>query len=110
MDKPYGTLDRHSDQPRVCSVDVGAPFRWLQRGWVDMRENLAASVSYGLLFSGIGYFILGYTSPYPYLFSAAIYYAEPEWTTTMRADIQGFFLNPINLGTYNLYKLHRGTA
>jgi peptide/nickel transport system substrate-binding protein len=41
---------------------------------------------------------------------SAIYYAEPEWTTTMRADIQGFFLNPINLGTYNLYKLSRGTA
>ncbi|HEX3304501.1 MAG TPA: ABC transporter substrate-binding protein, partial [Thermomicrobiales bacterium] len=41
---------------------------------------------------------------------SAIYYAEPEWTTTMRKDIQGFFLNPINLGTYNLYKLHRGTA
>lgn len=41
---------------------------------------------------------------------SAIYYAEPEWTTTMRADIQGFFFNPINLGTYNLYKLSRGTA
>ena len=41
---------------------------------------------------------------------SAIYYAEPEWTTTMRKDIQGFFLNPINLGTYNLYKLHRGSA
>jgi peptide/nickel transport system substrate-binding protein len=41
---------------------------------------------------------------------SAIYYAEPEWTTVMQADIQGFFLNPINLGTYNFYKLSRGTA
>ncbi|WP_332671409.1 DUF2189 domain-containing protein [Aromatoleum sp.] len=72
MDKPYGTLDRHSDQPHVRAVDTGDPFRWLGRGWADMRENLAASVSYGLLFSGIGYFILAYTSGFPYLFGAAI--------------------------------------
>lgn len=71
MDKPYGTLD-HSDPPRVRPIDIGDPFRWLQRGWEDMRDNLAASVSYGLLFSGIGYFILAYASGLPYLFSAAI--------------------------------------
>jgi peptide/nickel transport system substrate-binding protein len=41
---------------------------------------------------------------------SGIYYAEPEFTTTMRADIQGFFFNPINLGTYNLHKLSRATT
>jgi peptide/nickel transport system substrate-binding protein len=40
----------------------------------------------------------------------AIYFAEPEWTTTMRKDIQGFFFNPINLGTYDFHKMRRGTA
>lgn len=72
MDKPYGTLDRHSEHPHVRPIDIGDPFRWLQRGWEDMRRNLPASVSYGLLFSGIGYFILAYTNGIPYLFSAAI--------------------------------------
>lgn len=41
---------------------------------------------------------------------SGIYFAEPEFTTTMRAEIQGFFFNPINLGTYELHKLSRGTA
>jgi peptide/nickel transport system substrate-binding protein len=41
---------------------------------------------------------------------SAIYFVEPEFTTTMQANLQGFFFNPINLATYNLYKLHRGTA
>ena len=38
----------------------------------------------------------------------AIYFAEPEFTTTMQKDIQGFFFNPINLGTYQFHKLYRG--
>ena len=38
----------------------------------------------------------------------AIYFAEPEFTTTLRRDIQGFFFNPINLATYDFHKMYRG--
>ncbi len=37
----------------------------------------------------------------------AIYYAQPEWTTVLRKDVEGFVFNPINIGTYDLHKLHR---
>lgn len=40
----------------------------------------------------------------------AIYFAEPEFTTTLRTDIQGFFFNPINLGTYEFHKMYRAAA
>jgi peptide/nickel transport system substrate-binding protein len=41
---------------------------------------------------------------------SAIYFAQPEFTTTMRADIQGFFFNPINTGTYEFHKLSRAAS
>jgi peptide/nickel transport system substrate-binding protein len=41
---------------------------------------------------------------------SGIYLYEPEFTTTMQADIQGFFFNPINLATYDFHKLSRGAA
>jgi peptide/nickel transport system substrate-binding protein len=37
----------------------------------------------------------------------AIYYAQPEWITVLRRDVAGFVLNPIFLGSYDLYRLHR---
>ena len=37
----------------------------------------------------------------------AIYYIQPEWTTVLRRDVGGFVFNPINIGTYDLHKLHR---
>ncbi len=40
----------------------------------------------------------------------ALYYIQPTWITVLRADIQGFFFNPINIGTYNFWKLSRATA
>lgn len=39
----------------------------------------------------------------------AIYYLQREWTTVMRRGIEGFVFNPINIGTYNFYRLHRTT-
>jgi hypothetical protein len=39
----------------------------------------------------------------------AIYYAEPEWTTVLRKDVEGFVFNPINIGTYDLHKLYRAS-
>jgi ABC-type transport system substrate-binding protein len=37
----------------------------------------------------------------------AIYYAQPKWTTVLQANIEGFFFNPINIGTYDFWKLSR---
>jgi peptide/nickel transport system substrate-binding protein len=37
----------------------------------------------------------------------AIYYAQPEWTTVLRQDVEGFVFNPINIGTYDLWELYR---
>jgi peptide/nickel transport system substrate-binding protein len=37
----------------------------------------------------------------------AIYFAQPEWTTVLRKDVEGFVFNPINIGTYDLWELYR---
>jgi peptide/nickel transport system substrate-binding protein len=37
----------------------------------------------------------------------AVYYAQPLWTTVYRKDVQGVVFNPINLGTYNFWKMSR---
>ena len=72
MDKPYNTLDRHFHLPHVRQVEASRPLLWLRMGWDDMRANLAASLTYGLIFSVIGYLILAYATDLPYLFTAAI--------------------------------------
>jgi peptide/nickel transport system substrate-binding protein len=40
----------------------------------------------------------------------AIYYLQRQWTTVMRKDIAGFVFNPINIGTYDFYRLHRAAG
>jgi peptide/nickel transport system substrate-binding protein len=40
----------------------------------------------------------------------AIYYAQPKWTTVLQAEIDGFAFNPINIGTYDFWKLSRKTS
>ena len=37
----------------------------------------------------------------------AIYYMQRMWTTILRKEIQDFMFNPIYIGTYDFYKLHR---
>jgi peptide/nickel transport system substrate-binding protein len=39
----------------------------------------------------------------------AIYFSQPEWTTVLRKDVEGFVFNPINIGTYDLHKLYRAS-
>lgn len=39
----------------------------------------------------------------------AIYYMQRQWTTILRADIDGFVFNPINIGTFNFYTMSRAT-
>jgi len=72
MDNPYNALDRHFHLPHVRHVDASRPLRWLSRGWGDLRENLGASLPYGLAFAIAGYLLLSYATDLPYLFTAAI--------------------------------------
>lgn len=72
MDKPLSSLDQHFHLPHIREVDPSRPFQWLRMGWSDMRDNLGASLAYGLVFAAIGYAILSYAAVMPYLFTAAI--------------------------------------
>jgi len=72
MDKPYDSLDQHFNLPQIRSVGAERPLQWLRMGWNDMRENIAASLSYGVILAAIGYLILSYAADKPYLFMAAI--------------------------------------
>jgi peptide/nickel transport system substrate-binding protein len=38
---------------------------------------------------------------------AAIYYLQREWTTVLRKTVANFVANPINIGTYDYWKLRR---
>jgi uncharacterized membrane protein len=72
MAKTYNTLDQHFNLPHVRQVDTARPFQWLRLGWDDMRDNLPASLAYGLFFAVLGYLILAYAANMPYLFTAAV--------------------------------------
>jgi peptide/nickel transport system substrate-binding protein len=37
----------------------------------------------------------------------AIYTTQPTWPTVLQANIEGYFFNPINIGTYDFWKLSR---
>ena len=37
----------------------------------------------------------------------AIYTNQPKWPTVLQANSEGFFFNPINIGTYDFWKLSR---
>ncbi len=37
----------------------------------------------------------------------AVYYMQKQWTTVLRKDIQGFYFNPINIGTYDFWAMSR---
>ena len=86
MDKPYDSLDQHFNLPQIRSVGAERPLQWLRMGWNDMRENLAASLSYGVILAAIGYLILSYAADKPYLFMAAISgspRSAPSWDVPM---------------------------
>jgi len=72
MAKSLPMLDRHFDLPDINEVEASRPFLWLAEGWNDMRDNLVASLSYGLFYAVLGYFILAYVHDMPYLFTAAL--------------------------------------
>lgn len=72
MDNSMNSLEQHFNLPRVRQIDRSRPIQWLQMGWQDMRENLGASLPYGIILAAVGYFILSFASGLPYLFTAAI--------------------------------------
>jgi hypothetical protein len=45
--------------------------------------------------------IVGYDDP------AAIYFAQPEWITTLRRDVEGFIANRVVSGIIDYYALRR---
>ena len=53
MDKPYDSLDQHFNLPHIRSIGTDRPVQWLRMGWADMRDNLGASLSYGVILAAI---------------------------------------------------------
>ena len=39
----------------------------------------------------------------------SIYYLQPQWSTVLRRDVQGFAFNPIYVGTFDFFGLRRGS-
>ena len=66
-----------SSVPQVRRVSAGAPFRWLARGWADLRATRFRGAFYGAVFAAMGLAI------------TAIYQAK--WQLTMGL-VAGFFL------------------
>ncbi|MCB1917473.1 MAG: DUF2189 domain-containing protein [Rhodocyclaceae bacterium] len=72
MDKPFNSLDRHFDLPRIALVEHSRPLKWLKAGWQDMVRSPVASLAYGAIFAVLGYLIMGYAIGKPYLGTAAV--------------------------------------
>lgn len=72
MTKSYDSLQQHFNLPHIRSVGTDRPAQWLRAGWEDMRENLGASIVYGMIMAAIGYTILSYAVDKPYLFMTAV--------------------------------------
>ena len=72
MAKSISPLDRHFSLPSVRTVQASRPLAWLKAGWSDLRDNLGASLTYGLALSIAGFLILNYAADIPYLLTAAI--------------------------------------
>lgn len=72
MDNSLHPLDHHFNLPHMRQVEASRPMRWLSLGWNDMRENLGASLPYGVFCALAGYLILAFAADRPYLFIAAI--------------------------------------
>lgn len=72
MEERADFLSQHFSIPHLRAVTPQRPFDWLARGWSDMRDNLGTSIVYGIIFALIGYGLLAFAAPRPYLFSTAI--------------------------------------
>jgi len=57
---------------QINHVSMYAPFRWLEKGWRDMRRNWLASLGYGALIVALGWTLLVFCGTHPYFVAAAI--------------------------------------
>jgi uncharacterized membrane protein len=54
--------------PAVCTITVGAPFRWVAAGWADFRAHPLPSMFYGACFAVMGWLIaLTFRHAYQYV-------------------------------------------
>lgn len=53
-------------------IGFWSPFRWLRKGWTDLRHSLWASLTHGLIITAMGWIVLMFTSSHLYMFTAAI--------------------------------------
>lgn len=65
------TISAHSPTYPVRSVPLTRPFIWIQRGWDDLLHHRIASLTYGLLVSGMGLIVLSYER-HPFFVAAAV--------------------------------------
>jgi uncharacterized membrane protein len=77
MSEGVGDIEQGAVSPAptftaVREVGLGAPFRWLARGWTDLWRQPLASLFYGVAIAVAGALILLVTARLPYLFTAAI--------------------------------------
>jgi uncharacterized membrane protein len=45
--------------PKIQKIEMDRPWSWLSRGWRDLRQAPAVSVTYGLFFAIVGFIVLG---------------------------------------------------
>lgn len=64
-------ISTHSPSYPIRAVPATRPLIWLQRGWHDLLQHPIASLTYGLLVSGMGLIILSYER-HPFFVAAAI--------------------------------------
>ena len=94
MEHSAHPLDRHFNLPHIRQVGTDRPLYWLKLGWADLREHAFASITYGLFFAVLGYLIVAFAAPRPYLVTVAV---------------SGFFLiGPI--AAAGLYEISRRSA
>src|SRR5262249_11871297 len=60
MNQAVGSGDDESRMPVVKAIDVGAPFRWLGKGWRDLWQAPGTSFTYGGVFAAIGAFLVSF--------------------------------------------------
>jgi uncharacterized membrane protein len=56
----------------ILHVPLLQPFRWIGRGWRDMRRHRGASLGYGALIVALGWTLLVFGATHPYFVAAAI--------------------------------------
>ncbi len=72
MEHSAHSLDRHFNLPHIREVDNARPLHWIKLGWEDLREHAFASIAYGIFFAVLGYLIMSFAAPRPYLITASI--------------------------------------